>query len=252
MEFLKKHYEKILLSVVLLCLAGTAAWFPIKIGKEKEESQKYKVTLPPPKVLTPMDLNTNVAALQRLQNPPAVKLSGGHNLFNPVTWKTKSDGTFQKIVVQGVDALVVTKIQPLYFELAYGKPTAPGYWIHVRHLSAKTPTRVYAKLNEANKEYSFTIRKINGETNDPTDLTLELSDTGEMVTISKEKPYRKVEAYSVDLRYPNDNLPFLDRRVNQVITFGGESYKIIAITENDVRVEAISTNKRTTIPATAK
>ena len=251
MEFLKKHYEKILLSVVLLCLAGTAAWFPIKIGKEKEEAQKYIISLPPPKELKPMDLTTNQAALQRLQNPPVVHLSGGHNLFNPVTWKQKSDLTFLKIIKEGVDALVVTKIQPLYFELAYERPSAAGYWIAIRHLSAKSATRVYAKLNEVKKDL-FTIRTINGETNDPTDLVLELPDVGGMVTITKEKPYRKVEAYSADLRYEPDNLTLLNKRVNEMITFGGESYKIIAITENDVRVEAISTNKRTTIPAKAK
>lgn len=250
MEFLKKHYEKILLSVVLLCLAGTAAWFPIKIGKEKDEAQKYIISLPPPKELKPMDITTNQAGLQRLQNPPVVVLSGGHNLFNPVTWKQKSDLTLLKIIREGVDALMVTKIQALYFELAYEKPSAAGYWIAVRHLSAKSPTRIYAKLNV--KQDLFTIRKINGETNDPTDLVLELPDAGGMVTITKEKPYRKVEAYSADLRYEPDNLTFLNKRVNEVITFGGESYKIIAINENDVRVEAVSTNKRTTIPAKAK
>ncbi|MEO7675812.1 MAG: hypothetical protein ABIV39_03490, partial [Verrucomicrobiota bacterium] len=198
-----------------------------------------------------IDLTTNQAALQRLQNPPVVQLSGGHNLYNPVTWKLKNDGTLLKIVVEGVEALAVTKIQPLYFELAYERPSAAGYWIAVRHLSAKSSTRTYAKLNEEKKGL-FTIKKITGETNDPTELILELPDPVEMITISKEKPYRKVEAYSADLRYGPDNLTFLDKRVNQVIAFGGESYKIIAINENDVRVEAISTNKRTTIAAKTK
>ena len=251
MEFLKKHYEKILLSVVLLILAGTAAWFPMKIGKEREEAQTYSVDFPPPKAYKQIDLTTNLASLQRLQSPPVLKLSGGHNLFNPVTWKHKPDGTFQKIVSQGVDALVATKIVPLYFEISYERPSASGYWIGVRHLSAKSPTRVYAKINEK-KPDMFTIKNIAGETNDPTELVLELADSNEMVTISKDKPYQKVEAYAVDLRYEPDNLTFPNKRVNEVIAFGGESYKIIAITENDVRVEAISTNKRTTIAAMAK
>ena len=223
----------------------------IKISKEKEESQKYSVDPAAPKVLKELDLTTNLATLQRLQNPPVVLLSGGHNLFNPVTWKLKPDLSLLKIVSEGVAALAVTKIQPLLFELSYERPSANGYWIGVRHLSAKAPTRVYAKLDEEKKEM-FTIRKINGEPNDPIDLVLELPDGGGMVTISKEKPYQKVEAYSADLRYEPDNLTFVNKRANDNITFGGESYKIIAITENDVRVEAVSTNKRTTIPAKAK
>ncbi len=244
MEFLKRHYEKILLSVVLLCLAITAAWFPIKIKKEKEDAQNYKVTLPVPKELKPLDLTTNQAALLRLKSPPIVELAGAHNLFNPVRWKVKSDGTFLKIVLEGVDALTITKITPLYLELAYQRSTASGYWIDVKRLSAKKPS-TYAKLNE--KKELFTLKEIKGETNDPTELILELPETAELVSISKEKPYRRIEGFAVDLRYGPDNLVFANKRVNEVITFGGESYKIIAITDNEVRVSAISTDKRTTI-----
>lgn len=244
MEFLKRHYEKILLSVVLLCLAGTAAWFPAKIKKEREDAQNYKVTLPTPKELKPLDLTTNQAALVRLKNPPTVDLAGGHNLFNPVTWKVKPDGTFLKIVREGVDALMLTKVTPLYFEIAYERPSAAGYWIAVRHLSAKSPTRIYAKLNEKKE---FTLKEVKGETNDPTELVFELPETGELVSISKEKPYRRVEGYAADFRYEPDNQTFANKRVNETITFGGESYKIIAITDNEARVSAISTDKRTTI-----
>ena len=235
-----------MLSAVLVCLAITAAWFPIKISKEKENAQNYVVSLPTPKELKPIDLTTNEAALKRLQNPLTVELSGAHRLFNPVTWKQKSDGSFLKIVSEGVDALIVTKIQPLYFELAYESPSAPGYWIAIRHLSAKSPTRIYAKLNEVKKDL-FTIKEVKGETNNPTELILALPEIAEAVSISKEKPYKKVEAFETDLRYEPDNLPFQRKKVNDIITFGGESYKIIAITENSVRVSAISTDKRTTI-----
>jgi hypothetical protein len=245
MEFLKKHYEKILLSVVLLCLALTAAWFPAKINKEKEESQGYKVGLPTPKALPPIDLTTNEAALQRLQHPPTVVLSGEHNLFNPVTWKVKSDGSFLKILREGVEALTVTAIQPLYLEISYERATPPGYWIGIKRMSIKRAP-VYAKVNE--KKDLFTIKDVKGPTENPNALDMVLTDTGETVSITKDKPYQKVEGYAVDLRYDPDNLSFPKRHINDIITFGGESYKIIAITANDVRVQAISTDKRTTIP----
>jgi hypothetical protein len=248
MEFLKKHYEKILLSVVILCLALTAAWFPVKIRQEKERAQSYIVTLTTPRELKPIDLSTNQAALQRLQNPPTVELSGAHNLFNSVTWKIKSDGSFLKIVKEGVDALVVTKIHPLYFELTFERPTGTGYYIGVKRLSAKRPS-VYAKLNEKKTPTDlFSIKEVKGAPEDPDELVLELADNQQLVSISKGKPFQRVEGFEVDFQYDPDNLKFLKKRVNDFINFGGESYKIIAITENDVRVQAISTEKRTTIP----
>src|SRR5690606_18516777 len=142
-----KHYEKILLSVVLLCLAIAAAWFPMKIKAERENAQGYVVTLPPPKELTPMDISTNRAALVRLQNPPVVNLDGDHNLFNPVTWKVNPDGSYQKVVREGVDALVATKITPLYFELSFIRATTAGYFIGVGRMSQR-PQSIYAKVND--------------------------------------------------------------------------------------------------------
>ncbi|MEO7300913.1 MAG: hypothetical protein ABI042_20295 [Verrucomicrobiota bacterium] len=246
MEFLKKHYEKILLSVVLLCLALTAAWFPVKISHEKENAQKYKFTLTEPKELKPIDLTTNQAALKRLQNPPTVLLSGGHNLFNPVTWKLKSDGTFLKVLREGVDALLVTKIHPLHMELNFERATAAGYWIGIKRLDKKNPSS-YAKLNE--KKELFTIKEVKGANpEEPDELVLELAENQQMVTLSKGKPFQRVEGYAADFRYEPDNLTFVNKRINEVITFGGDSYKIIAITENAARVQSISTDKRATIP----
>jgi len=244
MEFLKKHYEKILLSLVLLCLAVAAAWLPTKIRQEKEDLQKTIVNLPKPKEMTPVDLTTNDTALKRLQNPPTVELSGAHNLFNPVTWKIKPDGSFIKIVQEGVGALTVSKIQPLYLELSFERVTASGYWIGTKRQSLKKPS-VYAKVGE--KKELFTLKEVKGPAEDPAELVLELTDGQEMISIAKDKPFKRVDGYSADLRYTPDNKNFLNQKVNDVLQIAGEIYKIIAITENEVRVSATSTDKRTTI-----
>jgi hypothetical protein len=244
MEFLKKHYEKIVLSLVLLGLAVAAAWLPAAIKGAREDLQKSIVNLPEPIVHKPADLSTNEAALKRLQNPPTVELSGAHNLFNSVTWKIKSDGSFIKILREGIDALAVTKIQPLYMELSLDRVAATGYFIGVKRLSKKAPSS-YAKLNE--KRELFTIKEVKGAPEDPDELVLELADNQQLVSITKDKPFKRVEGYAADLRYEPDSKNFSDQRVNNTITVGGESYKIIAITENEVRVSAISTDKRTTI-----
>jgi hypothetical protein len=252
MEFLKKHYEKILLSAVLLCLGVAAAWLPVKIRQEKEELQKTIINLPKPKELQPVDLSTNETALKRLQNPPTVELAGAHNLFNPVTWKikpnVKPEETFIKIIREGVDALVVTNIRPLFLELAFEKTTPSGYWVGVKRKSEKRPA-TYAKLNEKKllpPDLAFTIKEVKGAPEDPEELVLELGDQ-QVVSITKAKPFQRIEGYAVDMRYPPDNLNFRDKKVNDILSLAGESYKIIAITENEVRVSAISTDKRTTI-----
>jgi hypothetical protein len=243
MEFLKKHYEKILLSLVIVGLAVAAAWLPVAIRNAKEDLQKSIVNLPTPNEYKPVDLTTNEMALLRLQNPPKVELSGAHNLFNPVMWKVEPDGSFRKIVRQGIEALTVTDIRPLFMEVTFDRVTASGYFIGVE--SQSRTTRVYAKLNE--QKELFKIKEVKGAPEDPTELVLEMADTQEAVSISKERPYKRIEGYIADLRYPPDSQNLPNKRVNDVIPIAGEYYKIIAITENDVRVSAISTDKRTTI-----
>src|SRR5207253_22210 len=67
MEFLKKHYEKLILSVVLLGLAAVAATLPMKVNEEKQKEEDRKNSLIGAKVepLKPVDLTTNQAVLAK-------------------------------------------------------------------------------------------------------------------------------------------------------------------------------------------
>ncbi len=71
MDFLKKHYEKILLVVSLLVLLGTAAWFALRIGQLTTE---LEAAPQPPALagenLTPWPLHPYSNALAVLQSPP--------------------------------------------------------------------------------------------------------------------------------------------------------------------------------------
>jgi hypothetical protein len=90
MEFLKKHYEKMVLCVILLGLAGAAVWMRSAIQNVKQQLQDVVVTTPPKTApLTPIDLSADQKSLEQITNPPLVVLSGDHNLFNPVTWNAK-------------------------------------------------------------------------------------------------------------------------------------------------------------------
>jgi hypothetical protein len=78
---------------------------------------------------------------------------------------------------------------------------------------------------------------------------LELVDDGELITVSKDKPFQRVDGYAVDLRYPLENRPpWVARRVGDALTFGGENYIIVAITKTEVVVLAKSNQKKTPVP----
>src|SRR5262245_12068099 len=118
MEFLKKHYEKIILSVVLLGLAGVAAMLPIRVNKEKEneEARKQQLLAAPVKAMEDINLSTNRAVLEKVKAPIQFDIAGRHNLFNPVPWVQTPAGALIKVQTGneiGIQALEVTAIKPL-------------------------------------------------------------------------------------------------------------------------------------------
>jgi hypothetical protein len=66
MDFLKKHYEKIILGVVLIGLAVAVAVLPFFISSEKDKLTQMKTAVLHPKVkpLTNLDLTLPEQALQ--------------------------------------------------------------------------------------------------------------------------------------------------------------------------------------------
>jgi hypothetical protein len=258
MQFLKRHYEKILLSVVLLALAGAAAWLPMAIGKARESLAAITGTLPGPKEIKPVDVTPYEGALQRLKNPPTVNFAGAHNLFNPVTWKQKSDGSLLKIQSgneEGPAAVKITRIFPLHLIFSFERVSGTGYYIGVHDeavpgsrkaqrlvsLNAKTPFGPDAKTQ------FFAVREAKGPAEDPTELILELGDTNEKVSVTKEKPFKRVQGYAADMKYDVEGRTFNDVRVGSNIVLGGEAYKVVAISSNEVRVSSVSTTKQTTL-----
>src|ERR1039458_1853851 len=81
MDFLKKHYEKVLLGVVLLGLAVAVAFLPFKIASEKQKLEDMRNQLIHPKVkeLTNLDLSLPDAVLKRMAAPALVDFSAPTN-----------------------------------------------------------------------------------------------------------------------------------------------------------------------------
>src|SRR5208282_2386008 len=125
MEFLKKNYEKIILSLVLLGLVGVLAFMPVMIITDQERMRDLRTSVIPRKVqpLPPLDLSRQQAVLERLKSPNELDFSTTNKLFNPVKWVKTRDGAIVKAAALGPNAAVVTKITPLYFSIALDSVT---------------------------------------------------------------------------------------------------------------------------------
>jgi hypothetical protein len=259
MDFLKKHYEKVLLGIVLVGLAVGTAFLPIMIASERANlrDKSNAGLIQPVKPLEPPDLTREEAVFKRTQAPITLDFSTSNKLFNSFPWFKRSDGTLIKGEESNVGpkAVVVTKITPLYTIISLdsiGPESDAGrrYVIGVKREAAKVPSQrgkrqSYAVLNAKND--AFIIREVKGPPEDPAELVLELTDTGEMVSVSRDHPYKREDGYLADLKYEPERRTWTNRRVDSQITFGGEDYNIVAITKDEVVLSAKSNNKKTPI-----
>jgi hypothetical protein len=258
MEFIKKHYEKILLCMVLLGLVGALVmmWFIIEADKEKSEQIRENFLGGTVKPLPELDFTRQTNLVERLKSPLDLDFSTTNKLFNPLQWQKRADGIIVPVKPGqiGPEVAVVTKIMPLYFVLTLDSVETnapdPRYVIGVEHQAAAFPAarrkqQRYASVNE--KKDSFTITGVAGAPENPDQLTLKLADTGEMVVVSKDKPFQRVDGYSADLKYDPENQKWQGRRVGADLKFAGDDYNIVAIHENEVILSAQSNQKRTTL-----
>jgi hypothetical protein len=255
MEFLKKNYEKIVLVVVLLGLTAASCLLPIIISEkrkaleEKRTNTKARVTpLPAP------DMTMENAALQRVQSQLHLDFTNKHNLLNPVLWKRFSDGRLSKstgAVEEGVGALQVTGIKPLYLIITYDSPSGNGYLITIEQQTELTEAKRHSQrfVSKESKSELLALQEVKGPADKPTELDFIWNENGNTIALTPDKPYKEVSGYSADLKYPPEpNKVWLDRRVgSRDLLFAGGSYKIVAITESNVVMLAESNKKKTTI-----
>lgn len=248
MQFLKNHYEKVVLSLVLLLLAVAVFLLPERVSPVDDAA------VPPSnKPVEAVNLSTNEQTLSNLQGLASVQLDGDHNTFNPVLWRRKADGSLWKITSLneiGAGAVRILKTNsPLYFMLSYEGVNPPNYQVGVTqetnknvNLRGKVPK--YARVGE--KTEFFKILKVVGQPESPEGLVLEVNEVKDPVTISREIPYKAVAGYTADLAYSPQNLTWRERRTGDALVFEGETNNIVDISADEVVLSA-SSGKRTTI-----
>jgi len=261
MDLLKKHYEKVLLGLVLLLALAAVALLLFWIPNEKArlEEERTQITKRPVKPLTNLDLTISEGVIKRLGTALDTDFGRPHYFVNPVPWLKTADGKPIKVERGdeiGPDAAIVTNTTPLYLILSLdsvGPSSAgpPAYGIGIERQASpaadkRRKKQVFARLNEK-KEDAFTIREVKGPIENPSELVVELSDTGERVSVSKDKPYKRVDGYRADIRYDPEKRSFLARRVGDQLVINSERYNIVAIAENEVVILQQLTGKKFTI-----
>jgi hypothetical protein len=271
MEFIRKNYEKIILSLVLLGLVGVLAFMPVMIISDQQRMRDLRTTVIPRKVepLPPLDLSRQETVLSQLKSAYDLDLSTTNKLFNPVQWQKQKDGTLIKNATgheTGPEAAVVTKITPLYYTITLDSVTTnelgARYAFSIEDQSAAIPSQRrkrphFASMGKGNdtvpdktvtgKNEGFILKEVKGPPENPDHLVLILADTQESVPVSKDKPFRRVDAYSADLRYDLGNYRGTGLRAGDHLSFAGDDYNVIAIGENEVILLAQSNQKKYTL-----
>lgn len=265
MQFLKKHYEKVLLSIVLLGLAAAAAALPWQVSHERDRLEEIRRNLTvkvKPKPFKPLDdwLSTNRAVLARLESPLDIELAGSHNLFNPVPWKKLPGGQLVPIRIGdelGPRAVKISQIHELKLEVSFAPvaPSADGtepakYVVSIRRETERNPRPTQRTTTRATPRNDlFELLDVEGPTNQPTALLIKLKDQFEPIKILHDKPFSQVVGYAADLEYPPGKQTFNNKRKDDQIRLEDdpELYKIVAITRNEVVLSADSNKRRTVI-----
>ena len=260
MDFIKKHYEKILLGVVLLSLAVAVVFLPFYINGQKQDliDKRTGKLNPSVKALTNLDESSYTAAYQRMEKPVALNLSKPHHLFNPVQWQKKPDSTLIKVQEGnevGAEALQATKVNPLYTTIkfeSFGPST--NYLLSVTRDADPDPKRRRKKqsyFERGTKGDFMQLVDVTGTPEKP-ELLLHLNDTSAPATVSIDRPFQRVDGYSADLRYDPEKGVWLARRVNDKINFAGDEFTVVSINliatnQFEVILSAKSTGKKTTV-----
>jgi len=262
MDFLKKHYEKILLGLVLTGLIGALVFMLFYIASDKEEMDKKREGLINPRVtaLTNLDLTVQSNAVARLQAPYSLDLETGNKLFNPLEWQKTPDGRIFPLKAGnevGVGAVVVTNITPLYLILTLDAITTnelgARYTIGVEKQAALTVAKRhkqsrYISPDEKKPNDFFSLVEVKGSPENPAALVLKLADDGEVVSVSRDQPFRRVEAYTADFRYPPEKIVFHGRRIGDKVSFNGTDYLVVEVNQNELILADQSNQKKTPLP----
>jgi len=258
MDFLKKHYEKVLLGVMLAGLIGMLVFMVFYIASQTSDMEARRANLinPPVRELTNLDMTMEDGATARLKSPYILDFDTTNKLLNPLEWQRALDNSLTLKKNTGPQRVVVTATTPLYTIISIESTTTnelgARYVIKVERQAAATqakraPSRHYVSPGDKAND-AFQLLSVKGPPENPDSLALKLTDTGEEITITKDKPYRRVDGYSADFRYDIEKKVFRGKRVGDKVSFGGVDYSVVEISEHELILMDQSNQKKTSLP----
>lgn len=261
MEFFKKHYEKILLGLVLAGLIGALVFMVLYIMADKQamDDRAANLTHPSVKKLPDLDLGAEENIGARLQAAYVLDFETTNKLFNPMEWQKAVDGSLIKIRQGnevGAAAVVVTNITPLYLTLSLDSvitnELGVRYAIGVEKQAEKTVSKRHKQqrfISAGDKPNdTFSLVDVKGAAENPDALILKLVDTGESASISFNKPFRRVDGYTADFRYDPERKVFHARRAGDKVTFNNTDFIVSEINQNELILSDQTNQKKTSLP----
>jgi hypothetical protein len=176
-----------------------------------------------------------------------------------VEWQKGPDGQpFKRPTgdAVGIKAVVVTNISPLYLVLTLDSVTTnelgARYVIGVEKQGEKSPAKRhkqqrYVSVGDKPND-TFALLEVKGPPENPDALVLKMVDPVETITLSKDKPYRRVDAYAADFRYDPEKRIFHGRRIGDKVSFNGTDYVVAEVNQNELILSDQSNQKKTSLP----
>jgi hypothetical protein len=153
MAWLKTHYEKVVLALVLVLLIVSAAALSLKVGQLNQETRDLpRAPKPKLKPTQPANLGTYTAVIQMLQDPPLwTNVDRGLTSPNVVSGPGGVDGT----------SVIPTNDQPVLVSVSY----TPFYLLFKEYSSSSGQGRNF-QLNFRTWSKSFIVREVGDEVAD--------------------------------------------------------------------------------------
>ncbi len=265
MDLLKKHYEKLLLIMVLLCLACLAAILPFSL-KAVDQDIDQQTRNP-----RPVAFESESASRPVVPRTPQIDISDpSHNLFNPVGWirDETTPGSFHKdpdYLKRGAIAFKVSEIRPLHFVIAYRelKEESGGRFTYHFDVTREADPdsrnrrrmRRRAKLGDDND--IFTLAKVLGPPSSPSGFVLQLVEGKRRIEVGASEPFREVAGYEADLFYrPSEKSPskksFDGKRAGDMLVVDqrrGERFKVVMVVSGEVMIRDERNQKQAVLKA---
>lgn len=268
-QLCRQHYEKLVLIIVLLLLAG-AVW--VLYGASQDENEKVRqmtegYTKKSGTPISPVSLQPFESAMKSATNRSQLNYSGQHNLFNPVKWQQNRGGgpifKVQSGNEVGVGAVRIVSVSPLLLTVSFERAASSGAEVTGYHTLVTNESQTVPRLRRipqyigmepgktplfATNTQVFVLTEFKGPPEAPTELTAILKEfDNEKITFAPGKPYVRTVGYEAELKYTVTGKSYPRLKKDSSLEIEGEMYKVVDIVANKVVLSDDSNGKRYTI-----